>query len=456
MNMSTPPGLRNLPSVDSLVADLASSATGHHLPRALVVEIARSSIESARVSIVDGGDADPAQLAAQAVTKLQRLRHQRVINGTGVLLHTNLGRAPLHPEAAAAAVEAAEGYSNIEFDLNEGRRGSRGAYLVELLKDLTGAESALVVNNNAAALYLTLHTLAAGASVPVSRGELIEIGGSYRLPDLMAASSAELVEVGTTNRTRIADYKMGLRPDTQMLLKVHPSNYRVTGFSEGTSVPELVELGSNQAIPFVFDIGSGLLDSSVSWLPGGAPGWLADEPSVVDSLQAGVDVVTLSGDKLFGGPQAGIIVGGAEIISRLKSSPVARALRVDGATIAALTATAELYANNRGHEIPFWRMVSATVSGLRDRLEAIANAANLPSALRESEAMAGAGSVPGMTVPSPVLVIKGRGEDVWQRLLETDPIVVARRDAGDLLLDARAIDPADDERVAESLRVACQ
>ena len=446
--------LRNLPSVDALTSDLVRSFES--VPRGLVVEIARSAVEAARSALLAGNEVDPVELAQRELDRLARLRHHSVINATGVLLHTNLGRAPLHPEAAADAARAAQGYGNIEFDLNQGQRGSRGAYLNEILKELTGAESALVVNNNAAALYLSLHTLAAGGSVPVSRGELIEIGGSYRLPDLMAASGAELVEVGTTNRTRLADYKMGIRPTTQMLLKVHPSNYRVMGFSEGTGVSELVELAKDQTVPMVFDVGSGLLDAAVPWIDGPPPGWLADEPSVRGALEKGVDLVTFSGDKLFGGPQAGIIVGSSELVGRLKSSPVARALRVDGATIAALTTTGELYANGRGHEIPFWRMVTQPVSELQGRLESIAHAAGVPSALRESEAMAGAGSVPGMSVPSPVLVLKGRGEDVWPRLLETEPIVVARRDAGDLLIDVRAVDPSDDFRVAEALKAACQ
>lgn len=446
--------LRTLPSVDALTARLLEDAGP--IPRALVVEIARSAVDRARAALLEGEDADAARLGAADLTTLSRLRHHSVINATGVLLHTNLGRAPLHADVAAEAAAAAQGYGNIEFDLNEGHRGSRGAYLTSILRELTGGEAALVVNNNAAALFLALHTLAAGGSVPVSRGELIEIGGSYRLPDLMAASGAELIEVGTTNRTRIADYKLGLRPTTQMLLKVHPSNYRVMGFSEGTESTELVELAREQAIPMVFDVGSGLLDDSASWIEGPPPTWIEGEPSVAGALNDGVDLVTFSGDKLFGGPQAGIIVGNAELVGRLKSSPVARALRVDGATIAALTATAELYANGRGHEIPFWRMVSQPVAELQGRLEAIAHTAGVPSALADSEAMAGAGSVPGMTVPSPVLVVNGLGESAWQKLLETDPIVVARRNAGDLLIDVRAVEPEDDHRLAEALALACR
>ena len=288
--------LRSLPSVDALTTSLLANA--QDVPRAIVVEIARSSIDQARAALVNGDTADAHAIGAADVARLKRLRHHAVINATGVLLHTNLGRAPLHPEAAAEAASAAQGYGNIEFDLNEGRRGSRGAYLSTILRELTGAQAAMVVNNNAAALFLALHSLAGGGSVPVSRGELIEIGGSYRLPDLMAASGAELVEVGTTNRTRIADYKLGIRPTTQMLLKVHPSNYRVMGFSEDTTADELVELARAQAIPMVFDVGSGLLDDSASWIDGPPPAWLEGEPSVGGALASGVDLVTFSGDKL--------------------------------------------------------------------------------------------------------------------------------------------------------------
>lgn len=447
--------LRGLPSVDALAARIAAGA-GAGLPPILAAEVARRSIDRTRAAALEGKRLDPEALAGREAKRLARTRIRRVINATGVLLHTNLGRAPLHPEAAAAARRAASGYGNLEFDLAEGRRGSRGAYLNRLLSRLTGAEAALAVNNNAAALFLALHALAAGGSVPVSRGELIEIGGSYRLPELMAASGVRLAEVGTTNRTRIADYERVLEPDARMLLKVHPSNYRVVGFTEEAGLEELAGLGRRSSLPVMYDAGSGLLDAGVPWLAGPPPAWLSGEPGVRQALAAGADLVAFSGDKLFGGCQAGVVVGRAEAVARLRSSPVARAVRIDGPSIAALGRTAELYAEGRGAEIPFWRMAALPVDRLRERLEQIARTAGAPGEVRASEAMTGAGSAPGNAVPSPALVLEGRGEELWPRLLEAEPAVVARRSAGDLLIDVRAVPEGEDGLVAAALRDACR
>ena len=447
--------LRRLPSVDALSGRI-SVDFAPHLPAVLVTEVARRSIEAARSAALEGKHVDPVAIAHQEARRFSSGKLRRVINATGVLLHTNLGRAVLHREAATDAGRASLGYSNLEFDLADGRRGSRGTYLSRLFSRLTGAEKALVVNNNAAALFLVLHTLAQGGSVPVSRGELIEIGGSYRLPDLMAASGARLLEVGTTNRTRIGDYESALRADSRMLLKVHPSNYRVVGFSEETRLGELVELGRGRDLPVVYDVGSGLLDADVPWVTGPPPSWIGDEPGVRQVLETGADLVTFSGDKLFGGCQAGVIAGRSDLVSRLRASPVARAVRVDGPTIAALARTAELYASGRAIEIPFWHMVTRPVDVMSRRLEEIAVRAGLPAVLRMSEAMVGAGSVPGMTVPSPVLVIERRGEDLWPRLLEADPAVVARRSAGDLLIDVRAVGEDEDSILSDLLGAACQ
>ncbi len=447
--------LRGLPSVDALAARIAAGA-GAGLPPILAAEVARRSIDRTRAAALEGKRLDPEALAGREAKRLARTRIRRVINATGVLLHTNLGRAPLHPEAAAAARRAASGYGNLEFDLAEGRRGSRGAYLNRLLSRLTGAEAALAVNNNAAALFLALHALAAGGSVPVSRGELIEIGGSYRLPELMAASGVRLAEVGTTNRTRIADYERVLEPDARMLLKVHPSNYRVVGFTEEAGLEELAGLGRRSGLPVMYDAGSGLLDAGVPWLAGPPPAWLSGEPGVRQALAAGADLVAFSGDKLFGGCQAGVVVGRAEAVARLRSSPVARAVRIDGPSIVALGRTAELYAEGRGAEIPFWRMAALPVGRLWERLEQIARTAGAPGEVRTSEAMTGAGSAPGNAVPSPALVLEGRGEELWPRLLEAEPAVVARRSAGDLLIDVRAVPEGEDGLVAAALRDACR
>lgn len=448
--------LRGLPAVDALVGRLAASGEDYGLPGALVVEAARAAIDSARADRMAGREADPEERARREIRRLRFLRHRPVINATGVLLHTNLGRAPLHRAAAEEARAAAVGYGNLEFDLNRGGRGSRGAYLEGLLARLTGAEAVLAVNNNAAALFLVLHTLAAGREVPVSRGELIEIGGSYRLPDLMAASGARLVEVGTTNRTRLSDYQRALGDDSALLLKVHPSNFRIAGFEEHTGISELAHLGAERGLPAAYDLGSGLLDETVPWAAGPPPAWLAEEPGVRQTLQRGADLAMFSGDKLFGGCQAGIIAGREDLVSRLRRNPLARALRLDGPTIAGLTVTAELYASGRAGEIPFWAMAMTPVEVLGERLRAVAGAAGTAPVLRESEAAAGAGSVPGMTVPSPVLALAGEGERLWGALLRTDPAVAARRSGGDLLLDLRAVHPDDDPRVAAALRTVCR
>lgn len=447
--------LRGLPAVDALADRLASAGEDGGLPGALVVEAARAAIDSARADLMAGREADPEERARREIGRLRRLRHRPVLNATGVLLHTNLGRAPLHRAAAEEARMAAVGYGNLELDLNLGRRGSRGTYLEKLLARLTGAEAVLAVNNNAAALFLVLHTLAAGREVPVSRGELIEIGGSYRLPDLMAASGARLVEVGTTNRTRLADYQRAVGEHSALLLKVHPSNYRISGFQEQAGIAELARLGADRGLPTAYDLGSGLLDETVPWAAGPPPAWLAGEPGVRQTLHRGADLVLFSGDKLFGGCQAGIIAGREGLMSRLRRNPLARALRVDGPTIAGLTVTAELYASGRAGEIPFWKMATTPVEELEERLRAVAGAAGTAPDLRESEAAAGAGSVPGMTVPSPVLAVAGGGER-WEALLRADPAVIARRSGGDLLLDLRAVRPDDDSLVAAALRTACR
>ena len=449
------PDLRRLPSVGALAQHVVDQVEDG-LPVALATEIARRSIEEARAGALEGRSVDPAVTALREAARLSRTRLRRVINATGVILHTNLGRAPLHPSAAEEGRRAATGYGNLEFDLAEGRRGSRAAYLSRLMVHLTGAEAALVVNNNAAALFLVLNTLAAGRSVPVSRGELIEIGGSYRLPRLMAASGAHLVEVGTTNRTRISDYEEATGDGAAMLLKVHPSNYRVVGFAEEATIGQMVALGRRLGLPVVYDVGSGLLDTEVPWMEGPPPAWIGDEPGVRQVLAEGADLVTFSGDKLLGGCQAGIITGRADLVARLKANPVARAVRVDGSTIAALTRTAELYTGGRGSEVPFWEMVGRSVDVLTERLERLAALAGVAPDVRMSEAVAGAGSVPGMAVPSPVLVLEGGGEDLWPALVGSDPAVVARRDAGDLLIDLRAVDEDDDAVLATSLRGLCR
>lgn len=441
---------RDLPSVDRLVRALDAS-----LPNSVVADIARAAIGTARETILSGGDADAEALARDSAEQLERERPTAVINATGVLLHTNLGRAPLHPDAAAAAAETATGYSNLEMSLSDGRRGGRTTYLDRLLRVITGAEATLVVNNNAAALYLALAALAAGREVPVSRGELIEIGGSYRLPELMDASGARLIEVGTTNRTRIADHAAAVSGETAMLLKVHPSNYRISGFSEEASVEDMAGLAAGAGIPFVFDIGSGLIDARAPWLDGPPPAWLDGEPGVVQSLNGGADLITFSGDKLFGGPQAGIVAGSSELIAELKAHPVSRALRLDGPTLAALTVTAEIHADGRAGELPFWKMATARADELGARSESILARSGIPGAVVDATSTVGAGSVPGSEVPSRAVAVSDVPVDrLYLALLSGAVPIVARRESGRLLIDPRAIDPIDDERCAELLRSA--
>lgn len=438
--------MRDLPSVDRLVRSIESS-----LPRALLTEIARAAIDAAREEIGAGGDMDPSTRALESVRSLEAARLRGVINATGVLLHTNLGRAPLPHAAAEAARQAATGYGNLEFDTETGKRGSRAGYLTRLLATVTGAEAAVVLNNNAGALFLALMALGHGREVPVSRGELIEIGGSYRLPELMAASGVRLVEVGTTNRTRVSDYRVA--NDPALVLKVHPSNYRVSGFTEEANLEELAGLARELSVPLVFDAGSGLIDSTCPWVAGPPPAWVLGEPGVVQALAAGADLVMFSGDKLYGGPQAGIVVGSAELVGRLKSHPVARALRVDGPTIAALTAVTEAYASGAAGTLPFWRMALASVDDLQRRSDALIEAAGA-GVIVESGSTPGAGSVPGASIPGPAIAFEdGR---MFERLIGGDPPVIGRREEGRLLIDLRSVDPSDDASVAAAVVAACR
>ena len=435
--------LADLPSVDELVRVLPED-----LPRPLRVDLERAAVSDARQILLNGGSADPTQLVIDAHQRLATLTYRAIINASGVLLHTNLGRAVVHPDAAAAASAVSVTYGNVEFDLNTGERGSRGAYTKRLLTSLTGAEAALVVNNNAAALLLALAALASGQPVPVSRGELIEIGGSYRLPELMKASGAHLIEIGTTNRTRIGDYEE-VATDAALLLKVHPSNYRVMGFSEEATSAELVAVGKATGTPVVFDVGSGLLDTDVPWLPGAPPAWLVGEPGIKQEIATGVDLALFSGDKLLGGPQAGIIVGRADLVERMRKHPMARALRIDGATNAALASTLEMYLRGDAADVPFWEMAARSDAGLRSRLQNILE--DTDGAIVDGASLLGAGSVPGLEVPTPIAVFD-HGEKWWRALLSCERPILARRDAGRLLLDLRAVDPNDDDYLAECLR----
>ena len=439
--------LRDLPSVDGLAAEMAADLD-HRLPAPMLVEASRRAIDVARRLILEGGDADAAELARASLGPLASSRPRRVLNATGVLLHTNLGRAPIAATAVAQASDQAIGYSNLEVDIASGNRGGRGNYVAHLLESLVGAEAALVVNNNAGALLLSLAALAGpGQKVVVSRGELIEIGGSFRLPELMAASGATLVEVGTTNRTRLADYAAAVA-GASAILKVHPSNYRVEGFTEEVGYEALASLAVEAGVPFIADVGSGLLDERTPWLDGPPPAWLAGEPGVRQTLDGGASVVLFSGDKLLGGPQAGIAVGNHDAISKMRSHPMARALRVDATTQVALAATLEAYANSEAAALPFWAMATLDPDDLRARAKAVAAAIGPAARVIDSYSIPGAGSVPGEMIPSPAVTVAGNADVLWDALVSGSPPVLARRKEGTLEIDLRTVPPANDRYIA--------
>ncbi|MPY96070.1 MAG: L-seryl-tRNA(Sec) selenium transferase [Acidimicrobiia bacterium] len=412
------------PSVDALARSIADVG----LPHPLLVEAARAAIAA--------GDAASARARAE-----QRARSllRPVLNATGVLLHTNLGRAPVaHAQAA--------GYTNLELDLRSGRRGSRSDHVARLWADLCGAEAALVVNNGAAAVLLVLAALAPGQGVAVSRSELVEIGGGFRVPEVMAQSGARLVEVGTTNRTRRSDFERAVAThgeDLAVLLKVHQSNYRIVGFTETVEVGELAGLGP----PVVADIGSGLLDAACPWLPGGPPPWLAGEPAARQTLAAGADLVTFSGDKLAGGPQAGVIAGRAELVSRCAAHPLARALRPGGLVLAALQSLALTYLERRGGDIPFWRMATVDAAELRSRAFAVVASAARGRVV-DLASVPGGGTLPGVVIASAGVSLGG---DRLAELRAWRRPVIGRVEEGRTLLDLRSVDPGDDSELASAL-----
>ena len=434
---------RALPKVDELVDGYEGP-----LPRSLLVNLVRSAIADARAEISAGKTPDARLLVEAALRRAERSAGVRMVNASGVLLHTNLGRASWSEAAIGAAETAARSPSNLELDVDTGSRSRRGSYVGRLVAALTGAEDVLVVNNNASAVMLALAALASGSAVPVARGELIEIGGSYRLPEVMEASGATLVEVGTTNRTRPGDYQTALQVHRGgAVLVVHPSNYKVEGFVSSPSVEELSTIAGEFGVPLIYDIGSGLLDAETPWIDGPTPKWLLDEPAVRQTLAAGADLVTFSGDKLLGGPQAGIIAGQSEAIARLRSHPLARALRVDGVTYASLGATLEAYDGDI-LQVPFWRQAMLPF----DHLEVRANnlAREVFGVVEAGTSTVGAGSAPGAVIPSPLVRLEHR-DDIYERLLERDVPVLTRRDSGSLLIDLRTVSPEDDSLVAEAV-----
>ena len=417
--------------------DLALRIADVGLPHPLLVIAARAAIAAG----------DPDSAAAEA-HRLRRSLLGPAINATGVLLHTNLGRAPLGHQHSRAPLGLEAGddgpvrFSNLEFDLASGRRGSRTSHASLLLATLTGAEAALVVNNCAAAVTLVLAALARDRGVAVSRGELVEIGGGFRIPEVMEQSGARLVEVGTTNRTRAGDYRAAVeRNDIALLLKVHPSNYRITGFTEEADVADLAKIGP----PVVSDLGSGLLDVRCPWL-GTRPEWLAGEPGARQTLAAGAALVTFSGDKLMGGPQAGIICGNADLVAACAAHPLMRAFRPGSLVLDALQSVALAYLRRDADAIPFWRMAKVPVDELTQRAEALG--VGQPA---RTTALAGAGSLPGQEIPSAGIELDG---DHAAALRAFDPPVIARVNEQTTVIDLRTVDPADDTVVAAAVHQA--
>ncbi|MGH2654476.1 MAG: L-seryl-tRNA(Sec) selenium transferase [Actinomycetota bacterium] len=444
-----PDARRRLPSVDGLLRSAPGRRASSRFGREVVRQALRSVLDRARSEAAGGrSPAEDEVLMARAVNLAARMTFglAPVINATGVILHTNLGRAPLPEVAARAAARAARGHTDLEVDRETGRRGRRTSRAEFLLMALTGAQDALVVNNNAAALLLALAGLARRKEVVVSRGELIEIGGEFRLPEIMSASGAKLVEVGTTNRTRITDYRRAVSERTGLILKVHPSNYRVVGFTDTAGLGPLSELARARGVPLLYDIGSGLLDRSR-----GTP---EEEPSAVEALRGGADLVCFSGDKLLGGPQAGVVLGRGDLVDRLRRHPVARAVRVDKMTVAALEAVLGLYAKGRRDEVPVWRSLSASSASVRARATVVA--ARLPGAATvRGESAAGGGSLPGYGIPTHLVRLElPDPERTAARLRIGNPSVFCRVDEGALLFDLRAVDPADDERLLRAVNYA--
>jgi L-seryl-tRNA(Ser) seleniumtransferase len=428
--------LRDLPSVDELARDERLAGE----PSALAVEAARAALARAREEIKAG--ADPGDLVERALAELAAARApalRRALNATGVIVHTNLGRAPLPEAALTRALEVGRGYSNLEYDLAGGGRGSRQDHVGGILRRLTGAEAALVVNNNAAAVMLALAALAEGREVVVSRGELIEIGDGFRIPDVLARSGAILREVGTTNRTRAADYERAVGPETAVLLRVHQSNFRVVGFTEQPSVEQLAAVAARHGLPLVDDLGSGVLVS------------LEGEPSARESLAAGADLVCFSGDKLLGGPQAGIVVGRAELVERLRRHPLQRALRADKLTLAALEGTLGLYLDPERalREVPVLRMLNEPLETVRARAERLAAAVG--GEVEETVARVGGGALPLAELASYACAVE---EPLAEPLRLGEPPVVAVLRDGRLLLDCRTLTDAEAEEVVAAVSAA--
>ena len=454
---------RLIPSIEQLLQREALRLASMRHGRDVVGDAARQAAEELRVRLAAPDAAAPvtaddalAWLEARTLaiaSSHARMSLRRVVNATGVIVHTNLGRAPL-AAAALAHARLSEGYSNLEYDLERGERGHRHVHAERLLTSLTGAEAALVVNNTAAAALLALAALAAGREVLVSRGELVEIGGGFRVPDVLAQSGARLREVGTTNRTRVADYAAAITDRTALMLRVHPSNFRMDGFTERPPLRDLVALARRFSIPLVEDLGSGWLGAVDA-----AESALADEPGIRASLGDGADLVLFSGDKLLGGPQAGLILGRRDLIDRLRAHPLMRAVRVDKLTYAVLEATLALWAEEPSRaQLPVYRMLTMTVGEIDRRARALADRLSASPGIRatviDGASATGGGSAPGHTIPTRLVVIAVRTESaasLLERLRHLDPPVVARIAQDAVVLDLRTVQPDEDDPLGAAL-----
>ncbi len=453
--------------MDELLGRPRLLALAEKAGRALVTQSARSILANLRAQMKDeaagaGRGIDLENIEALIVADVEALLApslRRVINATGVILHTNLGRAPLSPEAAAHMVQAVTSYSNLEYDLETGERGKRDVHTSRMLANLVGAESAIVVNNNAAAVFLVLNTLSKGAETVVSRGELIEIGDGFRIPDIMAESGAVLHEVGTTNRTSIRDYERAINERTRLLLRVHPSNFRISGFTERPSLEDLVALGRRSQIPVFEDLGSGCLaDLSANGV---------SEPVVAASCSSGASVVSFSGDKLLGGPQAGIIAGKKEIVERIRRNPLFRALRVDKLTIATLEVTLRAYLRGALDEIPALRMIRLSAGDISKRAEKliaqlqslVSNRNDATFRLTPGFSVIGGGSTPDQQLPTALIAVSSARRAASEleerlRIPANATAVIARIEDGRLILDLRTVSPAEDSELANALAAA--
>ena len=452
--------LRHLPKVQVLLETAPARALLSELPRQVVLDAVRVELDALRQRVLSGEKAPPFDDALILASVRQRLetnalrRLRRVINATGIVIHTNMGRAPMAEAAAQAAYDVARNYSNLELDLASGKRGGRGGQIEELFTRLTGAEAALVVNNNAAAVLLALTALAKDGDVLISRGELVEIGGGFRIPDVITQSGARLVEVGTTNKTRLADYARAVTAETKVLLKVHASNYRIVGFTEETPLTELVQLGQERGLLVMNDLGSGaLIDVTQYGLP--------YEPTVQETIKAGVDVAMVSGDKLLGGPQCGILVGKSEPVARMGAHPLFRAVRADKMTLAALEATLRLYLDTErlDETLPVLSMLSQTREQIARRARrlrtALAKMPGLMVRLVDGDGYTGGGALPAVPLPTKLVQVRPSGlsvEQLSERLRRHDPPVMGMLTDGWFTLDLRTVREEETKELVAAMR----